>query len=236
MGTIAFENTQHTKASAIALAQWHTDHDRFVSGDYGKIEGEGWRGCSVGCMASGKNHSQFPKLFGIDVRIAYLADRIFEGLSQDSTEQKEWTLKLFSSVREGRNTTQVWYQFAHFLLVDPEFGVSRFNNNANITKVVDLCKAAANGDVISSKQWQAALAAVVAVGVAYSVVGVVVASDVDCADYADCADCADYAYSDVDAAVFYAAVAYVDASAQTKHKYYNAISEKLCELLAEENV
>jgi hypothetical protein len=105
---LAFTNCEHTKKSAIALAQYHFDADAYIKGSYGEGEGTDFRGCSVGCMASG-NHKDYVRLFNIDPRIAYVSDVIFEGLPNG--EHKDWTLQLFKAIPEGADTIKIYAQF-----------------------------------------------------------------------------------------------------------------------------
>lgn len=160
---LAFTNTKFTKSEAVALAKLHREQDAFIKGTYGELTSTGWRGCSVGCMAQGK-HGDYPALFGIDARIASLSDGFFESLSN----YKDWTVTLFESVKEGYDTTIAYYKFMHWLLVDPEFGVSRFNSHKSITDVADLFLTAANGGEVSDKEWRDAAGAAGYAAAAYA--------------------------------------------------------------------
>lgn len=142
---LAFTNTTYTKAEAVALAKLHRTQDDYIKGTYGNQTPEGWKGCSVGCMAKGE-HKDYPALFGVDERIAHLSDRFFENIDN----YKDWTVDLFESVKEGSDTKLAYYKFMHWMLADGEFGVVRFNNHKSIINVAGAAYAAA--DYLTAKK------------------------------------------------------------------------------------
>lgn len=157
----AFINCKHNKESALILAQQHYAHDQFTQGTYGEGGEYGtteFKGCSVGCMANGL-HGNYPELFGIIPQIAYLSDEIFEGLNAE--EAKEWTIQLFSSIKEGSDTQVIFHHFMHWLLVDEGCGVIRFNDS-NVIRDVAKLHLRATTETVDQKEWDAAAAAAVA--------------------------------------------------------------------------
>ena len=207
---LAFTNTTHTKESAVALAKLHRTQDDYIRGTYGEATNDGgWKGCSVGCMAKG-NHGDYPALFGIDTRVSYLSDRFFENIAG----YKDWTVELFESIKEGSDTTIAYYKFMHWMLTDPEHGVTRFNNHKSINKVADLFFMASKGEVVTRKQWSDAYAA---------------ASAASAADAASAASAASAAYA---AYAAYAASAASAAYAASRKSHYEIMSKKLCYFLA----
>ena len=154
----AFVNCKYTKEQAVALAWQHYKQDQYVKGTYG--DGEygttEFKGCSVGCMANGL-HSNYTELFGVIPQIAYLSDAIFEGLNVP--ESALWTPQLFEAIQVGSDTQVIFHKFMHFILVDSEHGVSRFNDCDEIKHVAELHLKAANGEVITDAAWRDAAAA-----------------------------------------------------------------------------
>ena len=151
----AFINCKHTKESALILAQQHYAHDQFTQGTYGEGGDYGtteFEGCSVGCMANGL-HGNYPELFGIIPQIAYLSDEIFEGLNAE--EANEWTIQLFSSIKEGSDTKAIFHYFMHWLLVDEGCGVIRFNDS-NVIRDVAKLHLRATTETVDQKEWAAA--------------------------------------------------------------------------------
>ena len=151
----AFINCKHNKESALILAQQHYAHDQFTQGTYGEGGEYGtteFKGCSVGCMANGL-HGNYPELFGIIPQIAYLSDEIFEGLNAE--EAKEWTIQLFSSIKEGSDTQVIFHHFMHWLLVDEGCGVIRFNDS-NVIRDVAKLHLRATTETVDQKEWDAA--------------------------------------------------------------------------------
>jgi hypothetical protein len=50
------------------------------------IQGIGWangKGCAVGCTLHEYEHERYPELLGVDLELAHLEDRIFEGLPNE---------------------------------------------------------------------------------------------------------------------------------------------------------
>ena len=153
----AFINCKYTKEQAVALAWQHYKQDQYVKGTYG--DGEygttEFKGCSVGCMANGL-HSNYTELFGVIPQIAYLSDAIFEGLNVP--ESALWTPQLFEAIQVGSDTQVIFHKFMHFILVDSEHGVSRFNDCDEIKHVAELHLKAASGEEITAEAWIAAAA------------------------------------------------------------------------------
>ena len=218
--TGAFINSKYTKAEAVALAKLHREQDSYIKGTYGQNTPNGWKGCSVGCMAKGK-HSDYPELFGIDTRIAYLSDKFFENLP--APEYKDWTVKLFESVKEGVDTTKVWYRFNHWLLLDEEHGVIRFNKDPSISTIGNLLLKVAEGENVTIDQWLSVRKNAYITAAAYAA-----AYTTTAAAYA--AYAADTAY-DADAYAAYAADAYA-ADAASRIRHYQVMAGKLCYFLS----
>ena len=166
----AFINSKYSKEQAVALAWQHYNQDQYLKGTYG--DGEygtpKFKGCSVGCMANGL-HSNYTELFSIVPQIAYLSDAIFEGLN--TSDAKDLTVQLFEAIQVGSNTKSIFHKFMHFILVDPEHGVIRFNNCEEIKNVAELHLKAASGEEITADAWiAAATAAYVASDATYAVI------------------------------------------------------------------
>ena len=151
----AFINCKYTKEQAVQLAWQHYKQDQYLKGTYGEgVYGtSGFKGCSVGCMADGLHHN-YPELFGISPQIAYLSDSIFEGLNEP--ESAMWTPQLFEAIQRGSDTKAIFHKFTHFILVDPEHGVSRFNDCDEIKNIAKLHLKTANGEIITDAQWDTA--------------------------------------------------------------------------------
>lgn len=248
-----FTNTEFTKQQAVDLAKAHQEADAFTQKTYGQYnESTGmWNGCSVGCMAKGNNHSGYESKFGIDKRIAYLSDRIFENLKQG--EHKNFTLDLFESIPENIDSTKVYYQFMHWLLVDSEFGVIQFSKNKSVVEnVANLYQRAIVGDYPTRDDWSKARKKAYAETYAAYAAKAYAAAGYAAADYADAADAAGYAAADATAAAAdydaadyddYAAAAYAAGYAAAdaayaaaaayvydRTKHYRIMRDKLIQL------
>ena len=112
--------------------------DAIMRGTYGEKDSDGkWRGCAIGCSLRSLNrmagkrsdvgtamHNRYPKELGIPVQLAYLEDKLFEGMPAD--DAKAWPMRFSSAIRTGADLSLVWPHFAHWLLVDAKDGVIRF--------------------------------------------------------------------------------------------------------------
>ena len=213
---LAFVNTIHTKPSAVALATWHQEQDSYIRQTYGEATPEGWKGCMVGCLAEGSNHAKFPELFGIDTRIAYLSDTFFENI----TDYKSWPVKLISSVKEGIDTTNAWYRFMHWMLMDNQHGVVKVKDTPELRAVGKLFERAIAGDMSTAQQWRDA--AYTAAAAAYAAANAA----------ADATFAAAYAAAYAVYAAAYAANAAANAAnAATRKRHYEIMADKLCYFL-----
>jgi hypothetical protein len=217
---LAFQNTTHTKESAVALAKLHRTQDDYIRGTYGEeTKDGGWKGCSVGCMAKGK-HKDYPELFGIDVRIAYLSDKFFENIKG----YKDWTVDLFKSVKDGSDTTIAYYKFMHWMIMDDEHGLVTISKHKAILSVGDLYLRASKGESVNSDEWRnAANAADAAAYAVYTAANA--AANAAYAVYT----AANAAANAADAAAY---AVYTAANAAARKKHYEIMAKKLCWFLA----
>jgi len=110
------------KPTFLAELQMHADQDCIVQGQYWK----NGRGCAVGCSLHSvqrrlglasiayNDHSQFETYLGIPRILAWLEDRIFEGLAL--AEARLWPMRFAEAVQPGADLSGVWNQFAPWLL------------------------------------------------------------------------------------------------------------------------
>jgi hypothetical protein len=68
-------------------------------------------------------HTSYPQLLGIPEALSYVQDEIFLGLPKGA---KEWPEQFLSAIKPGADLSQVFPQFAAWLLDDPAEGVIRF--------------------------------------------------------------------------------------------------------------
>jgi hypothetical protein len=229
----AFHNDPKIKEFYLSRVKAHRAADEIVQGVYW----EKGKGCAVGCSVHSNNHAAYETEMGIPRIIAGLEDRIFEGL--EPSLAKNWPVDFLEAVNVGADLSLVWPKFAVWLLIDPNYGVSRFNTSSDITDVAALYQLQIDGKPPTLEEWRKARDAADAANAAAAD-----AADADdaaaysaAADAADAAADAAYAayaaaaaYSAANAAAAYAADA--DADAARKSCFKNA-SEKMLEILRE---
>jgi len=116
----AYKNDPKLKEALIAPLQAHYDADEIIKGVYW----ENGKGCAVGCTVYSDDHSLFLDLYDIPLKLAYLDDRILEGLPNKLS--KKWPLQFAKAISVGKDLSQIWPRFAIWLLTDPEFGVLQY--------------------------------------------------------------------------------------------------------------
>src|SRR5271165_4413912 len=98
----------------------------------------GWkkgRGCAVGCTLDDYDHSRYPDELGVPVALAYLEDELFE--RQEAIKAQKWPERFLEAIPVGADLSQVWPQFAIWMLVDPDFGVIRLVDSTEIRVAVE---------------------------------------------------------------------------------------------------
>jgi len=232
---IAFHGDSNLKARYVDRLKAHEVADEIIHGTYW----ENGKGCAVGCTIHSSNHGAYETELGIPMILARLEDRIFEGMSNGNS--KEFPMRFLNAIPVGADLSSVWYQFAHWLLVDEKDGVLRFAKTDRTKKaiqdVADLYARAGRGEKVATKEWQsarqyaaAATAAAAAYADAAAAYAAAAAPAVDAAAAYAAADAAAAAPA-VDAAAAAAAAAYADAAAAARRKAYKRQADKLIELL-----
>lgn len=162
---LAFVDTPITPDQAVAAVQRHYDADAIVSGTYGEERNGKWVGCAVGCTlhdfgVEPGNHAAAERLFGIPEVLMQLEDSIFEALPD--LQKKEWPLRFIKAcaAKAGTDLSSVWPRFAHWMLVDPEDGVIKFQRDdpigyEAIARVGALFARQITGDNPTLDEWDA---------------------------------------------------------------------------------
>jgi hypothetical protein len=211
------------KPTFIAELAEHAVQDRIVQGLYW----ENGKGCAVGCSLHSvqqrlglariayNDHALYETYLGIPRILARLEDRIFEGL--EPAEARLWPMRFAQAVQPGADLSGVWHQFAPWLLREiaaPAVSDKHPQQRAAIVAVAEGFET--NWSTLSP-------------GEARRLAAAAAAADAAAAYAADAADVA------ADAAAAYAADAYAaDAAARrsARHKAYNSMAAKLCELIS----
>ena len=245
------------KPTFIAELAEHAAQDRIVQGQYW----ENGKGCAVGCslhsvqqrLGLGRiaydDHALYETYLGIPRILARLEDRIFEGL--EPAEARLWPMRFAQAVQPGADLSGVWHQFAPWLLREiaaPAVSDKHPQQRAAIVAVAEGFET--NWSTLSpgAARRPAAAAAAADAAAAYAADAADVAADAAAADGAAysaayaadaAAAAAAYAYAyaaaAAAAAAAYAADAYAaDAAARrsARHKAYNSMAAKLCELIS----
>jgi hypothetical protein len=237
---LAFHGEEKIKDKYVKRVKAHYKADEIVQGQYW----ENGKGCAVGCTiqtddvknSHGSWHQRYEEALGVPRVLARLEDRIFEGLTNG--EAKEFPLKFIEAIHVGADLTPVFYQFMHWLLVDPKEGVIKYarpDGKKAIKNVAKLLKRKLEGGSVTSDEWyevrEAAWSALRA-DAAYAAYAAA-AADAAAAAAAAAADAAADAYAADAAADAYAAdaAAYAAAAGKARSARYSKMAKKLIALL-----
>jgi len=109
---LAFHNDPKIKAQFLRRVRAHAAADEIIKGKYW----EDGKGCAVGCTLHASNHAAYETELGLPISLAYLEDRIFEGLPNG--EAKQFPAAFLSAIKPGADLSRVSWQFLHWLLTD----------------------------------------------------------------------------------------------------------------------
>jgi len=107
---LAYHNDPAIKACILAQLQAHYVADEIVQGQYW----QNGRGCAVGCTIHSDDHDRYERLFGIPRELAYLEDKIFEGLP--NRDAMGWPLRFMHAIVPGTDLSRVWPEFLRWVL------------------------------------------------------------------------------------------------------------------------
>lgn len=210
----AFHNDQAIKDKYLARVKAHEELDEIIQGQYW---GNG-KGCAIGCTIHGSDHSKYKTELGIPKWLAYLEDKIFEGL--DNERAKSWPREFLESINIGADLDKIKIPFLIFIV---ESAREKFDHAKQPIQLIaiddvhrELKKEIINKDTLLKAQANAYAANACAAA---------------CAAYAAAyAAAATYtaAAAAANACAAYAAAAY---TADAKGKEFEKFADKLLELL-----
>ncbi len=219
---IAFHGMKAVQELYVGRAKMHRAADEIMKGVYVGTQADGRPGyCNVGCLIHSNDHSAFERDMGVPLAIAYLSDRIFEGLPDP--DFKDFPTQFINAIPLGADLSRVIARFSIWLLSDPEQGVMRFadeRGKAAIEGVVALYERVVAGDLPTGEAWES---------VAKAASTAADAAEARAAD--DTAYAASVAVDSAAAAVDAAADAVAYAAADVDTAYRN-MRDKLLKLLA----
>ncbi len=134
------------KSAVLARVARHQRLDEIVQRTYWK----GGRGCLIGCSLHSGDHSAFETHLGLPRWLAHLSESIFEGLPKE--EAVNFPFQLLNAIPTGSDLSNAWHDFAAWMILDPEHGVSRFNADPAIIRVGEMHRDHVSGQ----REWSAA--------------------------------------------------------------------------------
>jgi hypothetical protein len=145
---LSFNNDSELKKQILAQLKKHHDADEIIKGKYW----ENGKGCAVGCVAhtSEKPHALVQEKYGIDIKINYLIDNIFEELPNELA--KTWPLRIFEAIPTGIDTRNFINLFNSKVLIDPEFGLVKISDKPFIKTMGELLFKVGSGIALSDEE------------------------------------------------------------------------------------
>jgi hypothetical protein len=117
---IAFHGDPKIKKKYLKRLEAHRAADEIIKGQYW----EGGKGCAVGCTVHSDNHAAYEDELGIPRILARLEDGIFENLQNGRA--KDWPIQFLSVIPVSSDLSNIWPQFAVWMLIDEKWGVLQF--------------------------------------------------------------------------------------------------------------
>lgn len=120
------------------------------------IQGTSWKTTAAGAVGStlhSNQHSQYEEVLGIPRQLAYLEDRIFEGLPIQ--EAQVFPFAFLTNIHPGADLSLVLARFVLWLLIDPEHGVVRLagKHGQVISDVAALYQRIIDGEAVAKPEW-----------------------------------------------------------------------------------
>src|SRR6266404_5136658 len=104
----AFHNDPAIKAKYLARLAEHHQLDQIIQGT--GFDHEGNHGCAVGCTLDNYDHKAYETELGLPMWLAYLEDKIFEGLQ--SAKAPQFAVNFLAVIPVGANVEKVRWQLA----------------------------------------------------------------------------------------------------------------------------
>ena len=145
--------TKEKKDALLTEIIHHQEADQIIQGTYGNDkDGKAWKGCAVGCSIHSLNkledkkfkledHHVYETELGIPKSLAYLEDRLFEGMPPENA--LTWPARFISAVPVETDLSLVLPAFYIRILTDEEHGVRQWafdDGKKAIDQVVEVHK------------------------------------------------------------------------------------------------
>ena len=152
--TIAWHGEPELKRAALARVREDQRYDRITQGVY-------WsdgRGCNLGCLTrhDQNTHEWLERLFGIEQRIGYWLEAVFEGLPEEECSQ--WVLDSTEAIPVGADMSKCHHHFGAWLMLESGLLHITPQNRACIEEVGRLHRESVTAEV-SRVAWSAARSA-----------------------------------------------------------------------------
>ena len=153
---LAFHNEPSLKASVMERLREHRRLDQIAQGFY--FDGKN-RGCHLGCLTHTNEgtHVTAERLFGIEQRIGYWLEAVFEGLP--ASDCAEWVIASTEVIPVGADMSKCHHHFAAWLFSESNLLTITDINREAIASVRRLHCRAAQGSTVSNEEWSAARSA-----------------------------------------------------------------------------
>ena len=148
---LTFNNKQSVKDKYVKRMQQHAEADEVIQGTYWE---EG-KGCFIGCLMEDTQPHDKVDAIGLDPRLTYLLDSIFEGLSND--EAKIFARDTIGKIPVGVDSYIIYCKFMYWLM---ERNAKRSKDYPEVVKacrqVKKLYRKLIDGKQVADNEWSAA--------------------------------------------------------------------------------
>ena len=150
---LAWHGDKALQKQTVAIMAAHRKADTLTKGLYW---GNG-RGCAVGCLIHGDDHSLYEPRFGIPQALARLEDMIFENLP--NADAMKWPERFLKAAKPGADLSLVQWQFLEFVVDEALSRKEAASVREACQPALDVVRAKARGETVSASAARSAWSA-----------------------------------------------------------------------------
>ena len=147
---LAWHGDAKLQRETVKIMAGHRKADTLVKGLYW----EDGKGCAVGCLIHGSDHSLYEPRFGIPQALARLEDMIFENLPNG--DAMKWPERFLKAARPGADLSLVQWQFLEFVVDEALSRKEAASVREACQPALEVVRAKARGEEVSASAAESA--------------------------------------------------------------------------------
>lgn len=150
---LAWHGDAKLQKAAVATMAAHREADTLVKGLYW----QNGKGCAVGCLIHGSDHTLYEPRFGIPQALAQLEDTIFENLPNG--DAMKWPERFLKAAKPGADLSLVQWKFLAFVVDEALSRPGAASVREACQPALEVVRARARGEPVTAAESAAAAAA-----------------------------------------------------------------------------